>query len=89
MKKIISLLSAFAIICGTAICCAEPVKAFEAATMEEYNQQVKEQKQSAFPDPDASYSVTEINSLVYHIYDEYAVLAECKDRDITEVVIPN
>lgn len=89
MKKIISLLSAFAIICGTALCYSEPVKAFEAATMEEYNQQVKEQKQSAFPDPDASYSVAEINSLVYHLYDEYAVLAECKDREITEVVIPD
>lgn len=88
MKKILSVLSALTIICSTALCCTEPVKALEAATIEEYNQQMKEREQSAFPDPEESYSAAEIDNLVYHIYDEYAILAECKDREITEIEIP-
>lgn len=86
MKKILSLLSALAIICTIPMINIIDVNALEAATMEEYNTQIKEKDE--FPNPDEKYTEITENNLVYHLYNEYAVLYECKDREITEIEIP-
>lgn len=84
MKKVFALLAVIAVICGSAPAYAIPANAIEAATMNEYYQQQEEQ----FPDPDARYSEVTEDDLVFRLYDDYAVLAECKDTDVTEVAIP-
>ena len=72
MKKILSLLSALAIICTIPMINIIDVNALEAATMEEYNTQIKEKDE--FPNPDEKYTEITENNLVYHLYNEYAVL---------------
>lgn len=62
------------------------VYAREAATAVEYREQLVEQ--NIFPNPDENYSKDTKDNLVFRIYDEYAVLCDCMDTDITEVVIP-
>lgn len=86
MKKIISTLSALTIICNVIMTNTISVNAMEAATYIEQVQQAKERE--IFPDPDASYYTFTEDNLEYHIYDNYAVLYECNDREITEIEIP-
>ncbi|MBQ8926811.1 MAG: leucine-rich repeat protein [Oscillospiraceae bacterium] len=86
MKKIRILLTALAVpFCLSAVS-ALPAGALEAATHEEYLEQ--RAALTEFPDPDASYTTLSQDGLTFRLYDEYAVLAECTDRTVTEVTIP-
>ncbi len=86
MKKIVSVLAAILFLSGSMFVPIIRVEALEACTLEEMQQQTKEEE--VFPDPEASYTEVTKDSLVFHVYDAYAVLAECEDREITEITIP-
>lgn len=83
MKKVFAILAVIAVICSSAPAYALPANALEAVTVAEQS------KETQFPDPEAWYSEVTEDDFVFHVYDDYAVLAECKDLDVTEVVIPD
>lgn len=87
MKKLISILSALAIMCSLSIINTVSVNAMEAATYQEFITQRKEIVE--YPDPDMKYISLINNDLEFRLYDEFAVLSECTDRNITEVEIPS
>ncbi|MDE6501482.1 MAG: leucine-rich repeat protein [Ruminococcus sp.] len=87
MKKIIVLLAVITTMCSAMNCYTAPAKAIEAVTYTEYNQQKQNEKE--FPDPDATYKEVTENDLVFHVYDDYAFLYDCKDHSVTEVTIPD
>lgn len=87
MKKLISILSALAIMCSLSIINTVSVNAMEAATYQEFITQRKEIVE--FPDPDMKYISLIDNNLEFRLYDEFAVLSECTDRNVTEVEIPS
>lgn len=89
MKKIITFLTATSLLCCSVPNVPLSINALEAATFNEYTQQRNQLNENEFPDPDAKYSEFTENDLVYHMYDEYAVLAHCENSDLTEAVIPN
>ncbi len=84
MKKAFALLAAIAVMCSFVSSYASTANALEATTTELSEQLTETQ----FPDPEAPYSEVTENNFVFHVYDDYAVLAECQDRDVTEAVIP-
>ena len=87
MKKIVSLLSAVTLLSLPIQAAPLSVRAMEAATYQEYTAQTKETAE--FPDPDMKYISLIDNNLEFRLYDEFAVLSECKDRNVTEVEIPS
>ncbi len=87
MKKLLAFIMSLVVIGGSASfdCCR--TKAFEAATMREWSEQVKEKEK--FPDPELKYTVVESGDYIFKVYDEFAVLYECSETSITEAVIPD
>lgn len=86
LKKTISSALVLSLMLSVSSFYSGNVYAMEAATLKEHKEQYNETL--FFPDPDADYtSITEGN-LVFRLYDEYAVLSDCNDDEITEVVIP-
>lgn len=83
MRKIISFAVAAAVMCSAA---AMPASAMEAATYEEYHEQRAQVE--VFPDPDAIAINYIEDSFTFHVYKDYAVLAEYMDKNAVEVTIP-
>ena len=88
MKKTTCFLLICALMCGYTSSPTLVADASDAATYQEYKEQVAAKEASAFPDPDARYTVVTDGDYEYHVYDEFAVLSECKNTDIIEAVIP-
>ena|GEM_PF-1588850 len=88
MKKAIALLAVMAALSGMLTSYAMPATALEAVTMEEHSQQYAAENEGKLPDTTKRYEEVTENDLVYHVYDEYAFLADCKNREITEVTVP-
>ena len=86
MKRIISMLTAA--VCILSAVSASPVFAMEAGTMTEHQEQWKAEQENAFPDPDAVSVKAAVGDLEFSVYDEYAVLTNCTDREVTAVTIP-
>lgn len=86
MKKLITLLAVISVVCSSGTYYTRPAKALEAVSLAEYKQQNK--AETVFPDPDADYTTVTENDLVFNVYDDYACLYDCKDRSLTEIVIP-
>lgn len=89
MKKFITFFTAAALLCSSAPTAILSANALEAATMYEYNQQKNQFEEFEFPEPNVRYTEYTEDDLVYHIYSEYAVLADCENIDITEAIIPD
>lgn len=87
MKINISCLMAAAILCSCISTTSITANAMEAATYEEMISQRNEIIE--FPDPDLKYRTVTDNNLEFRLYDEFAVLSESKDREVTEVEIPS
>lgn len=88
MKKFIALFAATALLCCPLPKVPFAVNALEATTIYDYTQQMKELNENEFPDPDERYTKFTENDLVYRLYSDYAVLADCENTDITEAIIP-
>ena len=88
MKKMTCFLLIYALMCGYASLPALVADASDAATYQEYKEQVAAKEASAFPNPDARYTVVTDGDYEYHVYDGFAVLSECKNTDIIDAVIP-
>lgn len=67
-----------------------PLKAsaYDPATYQEYRENAEANKEPAFPDPDLRYTIVTEGDYEYHVYDDFAVLSECKNTEITQAVIP-
>ena len=87
MKRICSA-AVCAALCAAALLPPFSASAYDAATYEEYSAQLKQAEASQFPDPEADYTVVTEGDFEYHIYDEFAVLSECRNTALTEAVIP-
>ena len=87
-KRILTALAALTMLCGTVAAWAQPVAAIEVGLLTEYSKQRAEEAANAFPDPDAAYSTVTEGVFQFHVYDDYAVLSKCTDRDIVAVEIP-
>lgn len=86
MKKVIAIFSMIAVLCSNSMFFAAPVNALEAVTYQEYKEQSNDIQ---FPDPEETFSEVTENDFVFHVYDEYAFLVDCKNLELTEVVIPD
>jgi hypothetical protein len=89
MKKAVSFIISAAMVCGTAQQFAAPVWAGESSTYVEYHDEVRAETENEFPDPYARYTQVTEGSLVFNVYDEFALLEECTDTDAEEVTIPD
>ena len=87
-KRILTALAALTMLCGAIAACAQPAAAIEAGLMTEYNQQRAMEAANAFPDPDAAYRTVTEGIFQFHVYEDYAVLSKCTDRDIVAAEIP-
>ncbi len=87
MKKMIALLTLVTFLCSTAAVCSLPVRAMEAAGMDDYNQQIAEEKETT-PDFEAYNERYSDGLYEFYLYDDFACLSGCKDRTITEAIIP-
>lgn len=86
MKKIVCLIST-AVLCAAAMPVLS-VSATECVTYDEYKSQAEERAAAVYPDPDAAYTNVTEGDLVFHVYEKYAALAECKNTDAAEISIP-
>lgn len=86
MKKLFALLAAAAFLCSLTV---RPLSAdaMEAAGIDDFTQQTAEKRENT-PDFD-TYNETYSDGLYeFYLSEEYACLSGCKDRTITEAVIP-
>ncbi len=85
MKKIICI--AAAMLCALT---AAPftASAIEAGTYADRREKTEQQGITEFPDPEAKYTVVTEGDLEFRLYDEFALLSDCKNTDITAVEIP-
>ena len=85
MKKIICI--AAAMLCALT---AAPftASAIEAGTYADRREKTEQQGITEFPDPEAKYTVVTEGDLEFRLYDEFALLSDCKNTDVTAVEIP-
>ena len=83
MKQTAAFLTALALFSA-----AIPAVSAGAAETCTYEDQLA-QEDSVFPDPEASFKKIVDGIFSFCVYDEYAVLAECSDKSITETTIPS
>lgn len=88
MKKTIAMLTVLACICSAVTGAGFSASAMEACTNAERSEQWKAQSEHEFPDPDSQYAWVNEGDYAFRIYEDFAVLAECKNREITEAEIP-
>ncbi len=86
MKRKISLILAFTMAFSFSTLYTGSANANNAVTSQDCLEQFNNTE--TFPDPSVSYTTITENEFVYHVYDDFALLDECTDEDITEVEIP-